>query len=128
MGHHCVRLKDGAGPKNTGPALLFLRQRLSFAVILAEARIHFSVSLGLGGSEVPDGRMEGIAICGALFALRPPSYIEYAYDQQGSDRIHISSIPSMRPSTASRNCPSPPSMAINFAHFHTLVAFFLPRQ
>ena len=37
----------------------------------------------------PANRMLEIAICGALFALRPPTYIEYASGQQGSDRIHI---------------------------------------
>ena len=44
-------------------------------------------------------RMFEIAICGALFALRPPAYIKYASGQQGSDRIHISSISNMRSST-----------------------------
>jgi len=51
---------------------------------------------------VPEGRMTRIAICGALFALRPPTYIQYASGQQGSNRIHISSIPTMRPSTTRR--------------------------
>ncbi len=71
-----------------------------------------------------DGRMIGIALrpaCGRRVprinarssSCAHPAYIEYAspntgkvpvlgetlYGQQGSDRIHISSIPSMRPST-----------------------------
>ena len=62
-------------------------------------------------------RMRGIAICCALFALRPPAYISTASGQQGSYRIHISSIPHMRlaihaaivpgrPIAASQGCPA----------------------
>ena len=48
--------------------------------------------------KMADGRIFEIAICGALFVLRPPTYIGYASGQQGSNRIHISSISNMRPS------------------------------
>ncbi len=55
-----------------------------------------------------------------------PAYIKYACGQQGSDRIHISSIPSMRPSASRRNCPTWPSRPFHFTNFAILTVLFCP--
>jgi hypothetical protein len=51
---------------------------------------------------MPAGRTGGIAICGALFAPGPTTYIKYASGRRGSDRIHTSRfLPCDRPQPAS---------------------------
>ena len=91
MGGHSAQLRDIDGSQSR--VLLFGK--------VEEIDHHQDAGAGpvygvRAGGERPDGGVAGIAICGALFALRPPTYVQYAYGQQGSDRIDISSIPPCR--------------------------------
>ncbi len=68
------------------------------------------------------GRLEGIAICGALFAMRPPTYIQYAI-RAARLKLHPHlTIPPIRPAgdTRSRILWSAAPALIGCRHRHQL--------